>query len=62
MVQPDVFILCNASIIDGPGLSGAPDLIIEALSDSTRKKDLILKSAKVTIYGFHDTGDAPPYV
>lgn len=46
MVQPDVCVLCDPSIIDGPRLFGAPDLIVEILSKSTRKKDLTLKNTK----------------
>jgi Uma2 family endonuclease len=40
VVQPDVFEICNASIVENGGIFGVPDLIIEALSPHTKKKDL----------------------
>lgn len=46
MVQPDVMIICDAKKIRRFGIFGAPDFILEVLSDSTRKKDLTLKLSK----------------
>lgn len=46
MVQPDIMIVCNTDIITKKNLFGAPDLIIEVLSKSTRKKDMGIKLAK----------------
>ena len=43
VVQPDIFVVCDPSKIDRHGCCGAPDLIVEILSKSTRKKDLIDK-------------------
>lgn len=40
VVQPDIFILCDPTKIDGRGCLGAPDFIIEIVSKSTGKKDL----------------------
>ena len=46
MVQPDVLIVCDRDKIRGFGIFGAPDFVLEVLSPSTRKKDLILKLGK----------------
>lgn len=46
MVQPDVLIICDAQKIRKFGVFGAPDFVLEVLSDSTRKKDLTLKLSK----------------
>jgi len=40
VVQPDICLVCDRSKIDERGCLGAPDLIIEILSPSTRKNDL----------------------
>jgi len=46
MVQPDVFVICDRSKITRTCCEGAPDLIIEVLSPSTKKKDSFLKAQK----------------
>lgn len=46
MIQPDALILCDKSKIRKWGIEGAPDFILEVLSDSTRKKDLSIKHRK----------------
>lgn len=46
MVQPDVLILCDRSKIRKWGIEGAPDFVLEVLSESTRKKDLTIKMKK----------------
>lgn len=49
MLVPDVFVVCES---DDPKLSdegyidGAPDLVVEVLSPSTRKKDMFIKLEK----------------
>jgi Uma2 family endonuclease len=43
VVQPDVSVICDVSKLDEKGCHGAPDLIIEILSPSTSKKDLVDK-------------------
>jgi Uma2 family endonuclease len=40
VVQPDICIICDPSIIEEAGCFGVPDLIIEILSPSTTKKDI----------------------
>ena len=39
VIQPDICIICDETKLDDAGCVGAPDLIIEILSDSTAKKD-----------------------
>ena len=46
MVQPDLMIVCDRKKLTRQGVFGAPDFIIEILSESTRKKDSYLKLMK----------------
>ena len=43
VVEPDIVVVCDPSKIDKHGCNGAPDLVIEILSPSTRRKDKSLK-------------------
>lgn len=43
MVEPDISVVCDRSKIDRCGCKGAPDLIIEVLSPSTRRYDRLVK-------------------
>lgn len=43
VVQPDVFVVCNADRIDERGMRGAPEWIAEILSPSTASYDQIVK-------------------
>jgi Uma2 family endonuclease len=40
VVQPDICVVCDDSKVDKKGCLGSPDLIIEILSPSTKKKDV----------------------
>lgn len=40
VVQPDVCVICDKLKIDSKGCVGSPDLIVEILSPSTKKKDI----------------------
>jgi len=40
VVQPDICVICDLDKIDDAGCFGAPDLVVEILSESTSKKDL----------------------
>jgi len=46
VVQPDVVVICDRSIMAKTGCTGAPDMVVEILSPSTAKKDLVLKRVK----------------
>ena len=43
MLEPDLTIVCNPDKLDNYGCKGAPDMVIEILSPSTRRHDLSLK-------------------
>lgn len=43
MVEPDISVVCDAAKLDDIGCKGAPDLIIEVLSPSTRRHDRFTK-------------------
>lgn len=45
VVQPDVMVVCDPSKVHDDGIHGAPDLVVEILSDSTAGKDLGPKKA-----------------
>ena len=42
-VQPDLFVVCDKSKLDGKACIGAPDLVIEILSPSTARIDMLKK-------------------
>ena len=43
MVEPDITVVCDPAKLDKYGCKGAPDLVIEILSPSTRTHDLRVK-------------------
>jgi Uma2 family endonuclease len=43
VVQPDLLVVCDRSKLDDKGCTGAPDMIIEILSQSTARYDRVLK-------------------
>jgi len=47
VVEPDIVVICDPSKIDEQGCKGAPDLVIEILSPSTKRKD---KTIKLQLY------------
>lgn len=51
MVQPDVLIICDRNKIKKRVVYGAPDLVVEVLSPSTRIKDISIKMKK-----YHNAG------
>ena len=46
VVQPDMLVVCDRSKIDKGGIKGAPDLVVEILSPSSRAYDSYLKLNK----------------
>lgn len=46
MVQPDVMVVCDRNKLTHHGVEGAPDLIVEILSPSTKRKDMTVKLSK----------------
>ena len=51
MVQPDLFVLCHEADIARHDIPGAPDLVVEIVSPSSRARDMILKMGK-----YYDAG------
>lgn len=44
VVQPDVLVICDQEKINGDGrYEGVPSLLVEVLSPSTKRKDMVLK-------------------
>ena len=43
MVEPDISVVCDGDKLDKHGCKGAPDLVIEILSPSTRRHDRLTK-------------------
>lgn len=60
IVEPDLCIVCKPEIVTGPRIYGAPDLLIEILSKSTRKKDLTLKAGKYSQAGVREYWTVDP--
>ena len=54
MIQPDVLVTCDRSKTAYLRVEGAPDLVIEVLSPSTRKKDLYIKVSKYESAGVRE--------
>ena len=46
VIQPDVLVVCDRSKYKNGRVFGAPDLVVEVLSPSSRKKDMQIKLAK----------------
>ena len=46
MLEPDLYVICDREKIRKFGIYGAPDFVLEVLSPSNRKKDMMLKMAK----------------
>ena len=46
-VEPDISVICDQSKLDDRGCNGAPDLVVEVVSPSSRKMDY---STKNTLY------------
>lgn len=43
MVEPDISVVCDHDKLDKHGCKGAPDLVVEVLSPSTRRHDRLIK-------------------
>lgn len=43
VVQPDLVVICDRKKLDDHGCKGAPDLVIEVLSPSSRRHDRLVK-------------------
>lgn len=52
--QPDVLVVCNKSQITERGIYGAPDLVVEVVSDSSRRLDSLVKLNNYLNYGVRE--------
>ena len=43
MVEPDIAVVCDKNKLDKHGCKGAPDMVVEILSPSTRRHDRLVK-------------------
>jgi Uma2 family endonuclease len=43
VVQPDILVVCDHSKLNGKGVKGAPDFVIEILSPYTARRDAVIK-------------------
>lgn len=43
MVEPDITVVCDPSKLDKHGCKGAPDMVVEILSPSSRRHDRLVK-------------------
>lgn len=53
-VEPDLSIICNKDKLDDRGCNGAPDLIIEVTSPSSKRMDYIIKLFKYRSSGVRE--------
>ncbi|MDD5956193.1 MAG: Uma2 family endonuclease [Lachnospiraceae bacterium] len=62
-LQPDVLVLCDDSKIsdDGGYIIGGPDLVVEVISPSTRKRDMTVKVFKYMGCGVREYWIVDPY-
>ncbi|MBU0763774.1 MAG: Uma2 family endonuclease [Bacteroidetes bacterium] len=51
VVQPDISVFCDPLKLDDKGAIGAPDLVVEILSESTAWKDMNIKLLLYQEYG-----------
>jgi Uma2 family endonuclease len=54
VVEPDIFVVCDRSKLDGKSCVGAPDLVIEILSPETSSYDKVLKFRKYKTAGVRE--------
>ncbi len=54
VLLPDVVVLCNRDKLERGNIVGAPDLVVEVLSPSTKKKDKTLKLEKYLSAGVRE--------
>lgn len=54
MVQPDIMILCDMKKFTERCIMGAPDFVVEILSESTKKKDSTIKLEKYRSAGVRE--------
>lgn len=61
-VQPDIFVICDPDKIREDACYGAPDLVIEIISKSTKKNDYGVKMLKYRTAGVREYWIIDPYL
>ena len=56
ILQPDVMVVCDRSILTPARVFGAPDFVVEVLSPGTRAKDIFIKTQKYKTPASRNTG------
>jgi len=51
VLQPDILVICDRDKLEPRAVKGAPDLVVEILSPSTRNKDCTVKLQKYELHG-----------
>jgi len=54
VVQPDLLVICDKTILDDKRCNGAPDMIIEIISPSSSRRDRIVKMNKYLSAGVRE--------
>lgn len=55
VVQPDLIVVCDLEKLDNRGCKGAPDLVVEILSPTTKRQDITVK------YQLYQRAGVPEY-
>ena len=61
VVQPDILIVCDPKKLDEKGVKGAPDLVIEILSPSSARNDMIVKYQIYERFGVNEYWVVHPF-
>ncbi len=61
MVEPDVIVVCDESLIQNRNIYGAPDFVLEVISPSTKRKDFTKKLGKYENAGVREYWLIDPY-
>lgn len=54
MVQPDFLIICSRDLLTKSRVVGAPDFVMEVISPSSRRKDMLVKAGKYAQAGVRE--------
>lgn len=54
ILEPDLVIICDPGKSDGRRINGAPDLVVEVVSPSSRKRDYLIKLNKYWAAGVRE--------
>jgi len=61
VVQPDIIVICDNSVIDDKSIKGVPDFVIEILSPYNPKRDTVAKRRRYEQAGVKEYWIVDPY-